>query len=270
MIFSVEQNQSGRNSPIEGTVDPYRVEAVDRAMRLLEALLDRGELTVTEAARMLDVAPSTAHRLLTTMAHRGFVDRGPRRRYLAGPRLVGERVVSASIPSLRRALRPALQGLYDTVGETVHLAILVGAEMQFVDGIEGVQALRIGLRIGARIPAYCTSGGKAVLADLEDATVTRIHAGGLLPWPGARTADLDGLRAELARVRRQRFGINREESEPGVVAFGAAVGAWAGRPLAALSVVFPEARCRTHDEAATFDALRAACDAAERALGGVG
>ena len=76
--LSVQQNPS----------DPYRIDSVDRAMQLLSLLTERSHLSVTEAATELGVAPSTAHRLLTTMAGRGFVVQGARRRYHPGPALL--------------------------------------------------------------------------------------------------------------------------------------------------------------------------------------
>jgi DNA-binding IclR family transcriptional regulator len=71
----------------------------------------------------------------------------------------------------------------------------VGADALFADGIEGGGALRVALRTGARIPPYCTSGGKAMLAALPDAAVLALHSGGLRPWPYQRLRTLDDLTA---------------------------------------------------------------------------
>ncbi len=251
--------------------DPYRVESVDRAMRLLGVLLDdRDAISVSGAAALLRVAPSTAHRLLTTMARRGFVHQRADRRYGLGRRLYGVSPQTRHIAPLRQLLRPYLHTLFEAVGETSHLMALVATDMQFVDGIESSQNLRVGLRIGARIPAYCTSGGKATLAELGDEIVAGLYRDGLQSWPGATVATLDELRAELSHVRSQRFGLNREENEAGVVAIGATLGAVHGYPPAAFAVAIPSIRVTPEHEQRTAEALRLVCAGARRLLARAG
>ncbi len=259
--LSVEQNLSR-----EAKADPYRVVSVDRALRLLELVIAQEAVTVSSAAEHLGVAPSTAHRLLTTMAQRGFVEQAPRRQYRAGIRLAGTVVPAGGIAPLRRLLRPHLNVLYEALQETVHLTVLVGAETQFVDGIESSQTLRVGMRIGSRIPAYCTSGGKAVLAELDDAELNALHSDGLRPWPSARIRSLAQLRAELHQVRQQHFAVNRGESEVGLTAIGVSLGAVPGFPTAAISVAVPEARFHAEDQARAVEALATAAAKARRAL----
>ncbi|MFD2794895.1 IclR family transcriptional regulator [Promicromonospora vindobonensis] len=246
----------------------YRIEAVDRAMVLLTLLVERESLSVTEAAASLGVAPSTAHRLLTTMAGRGFVEQGERKLYHPGPQLLGARAPQRSIPALVARMRPVLQALHDEVRETVHLVVLAGPDVQFVYGIEGQQTLRIGLRIGSRIPAYCTSGGKAILAALPADVVDGLHPEGLRPWPGRHAESLADLHAELDRVRRRGYGVNTEESELGVAAVGVAVGADAAQPAGAVSISLPTARYDPDDEARLVAPLRVAQDEAVRILAG--
>lgn len=245
--------------------DPYRVEAVDRALVLLSLLAQRTELSVTEAGRALGVAPSTAHRLLSTLCHREFAVQGDNRLYRAGPALVAL-ARPGSAPPLPELVRPYLRRLFDTVGETVHVMVRSGAEIRFVDGIEGDQPLRVGLRTGARMPAYCTSGGKAMLAELTQEAVDTLHADGLAPWPGEKIRDLAALRRELDTVRRNHFGLNYDESEPGVTAIGASIGVVGGEH-AALTVALPTVRFATVDSAAVTAKLLEACRDARQALG---
>ncbi len=219
----------------------YRVESVDRALSLLTLLVERGALSVSEAGAELGVAPSTAHRLLATLVHRGYAVQGPRRLYHPGPETAGY-PRARSGPPLRRIVRPYLERLFEQVGETVHLVVPVGTDVRFVDGIEGDQPLRVGLRIGSRLPSYCTSGGKAMLAALEWPEVESLYAAGLPPWPGAKVHDLQALRVQLADLRRRGYGLNEDESEPGVTALGAAIGFNGAAPVAAISIAVPSAR----------------------------
>jgi IclR family transcriptional regulator, acetate operon repressor len=132
--------------------------------------------------------------------------------------------------------------------------------------MEGDQLLRVGLRIGAQMPASCTSGGKAMLADLDWGEVEALHPQGLRPWPYAKLRDLPSLRRQLARVRRQGYGVNNEESEPGLTAIGASIRARSGRPLAALSVAVPTARFDPRHEPELAAKVMAAAGAAQRAV----
>ncbi len=220
----------------------YRVEAVDRALVLLTLLAEQGELSVTEAGRGLGVAPSTAHRLLSTLCHRGFAVQGENRLYRPGPGL--HRISAGSVPPLPDRIRPYLEDLHRAVGETVHLMVRRGSEVLFVDGIEGTQSLRVGLRVGARMPAYRTSGGKAMLADLPPGEVDVLHADEPAPRPGEKIRDLAALHRELRAARNNNFGFNHDESEPGVTAIGASIGFVNGQH-AALAVALPTARIVT-------------------------
>ena len=85
-----------------------------------------------------------------------------------------------------------------------------------------------------------------MLAALPDAAVQALHSGGLRPWPYQRLQTLEDLTAELAEVRARGYGVNRDESEVGVVALGVAIGARPDDPVAAISIAVPSPR---YDEA---------------------
>lgn len=235
----------------------HRIEAVDRALVLLSLLGEHGELSVTEAARELGVAPSTAHRLLTTLTYRDFAVQDSRRVYHPGPSLL-EPSRNHAVRALPRVLRPYLETLFTRTGETVHVMALLGADVVFLDGLEGTQALRVGLRTGTRMPAYCTSGGKAMLAELEPAEVDALHPQGLMPWPGEPIADLPGLHRELDQVRTRNFGLNHDESEPGVTAIGASLGRVEGQ-RAAFTVAVPTSRFASSSAEALAAELLQSC-----------
>lgn len=251
---------------MEQNLRHYRIDAVDRSLLLILLLNQRRAVSVSEVAEELGVAPSSAHRLLATLCYRGFAVQDRDRRYHPGPELTGTAHAPPPLPQLLRVMRPFIQDLFERAGESVHLVVPAGADVRFVDGMEGDQPLRIGLRTGARMPAYCTSGGKAMLAALDWSEVEALHPRGLRPWPHARIRDLPSLRRQLARTRKQGYGANVEESEPGVAAIGVSISPWPGRPVAALSVAIPTARFDRREEPGLYAHLREVCTAAERAL----
>jgi IclR family acetate operon transcriptional repressor len=217
-------------------VDPtpaYLVDAADKALQLLLLLQSSESLGVSEAAAHLDVARSTAHRLLATLRHRGFAVQAADRRYRAGPALRRSASANRSTTSLVELAGPLVAQLRDEVNETVHLVVLDGTDAVFLLSEEGRQPLRIGSRTGARLPARHASGGKVLLAALEPAELARRFAADLSP------EELAALETSLARVRQSGVGINRGETEEGIGAVALAVPGDSGAPIAALAVSLP-------------------------------
>jgi IclR family transcriptional regulator, acetate operon repressor len=145
----------------------YAVGSVDAALRLLLLLDAKGRLRISDAASFLDVAPSTAHRLLGTLRQQGFVEQdGASREYLLGPTILRLGLAALSRVNIRDVARPHIERLAETTGETVHIGVLRGPKILFVDSVESRRALRVASRLGALMWAHCTSLGKAVLAEL--------------------------------------------------------------------------------------------------------
>jgi len=252
---------------------PERIESVDRALLLLGLLNRQRTVSVSQAAAELGVAVSTAHRLLSTLRHRGFAVQDADRLYSAGPELIGAALPALparSLPRLVRSLHHHLEELFAEIGETVHVVVPAGMYVRFVDGIEGEQPLRVGLRTGGRMPAHCVSGGKATLADLDWVEVQTLYPQGLPPWPRAKIRDLPALQRYLEGVRERGYAINMEEGETGVCAVGVSVRGPDLVPVAGISVALPSVRF----EDAGVEPIRAALSrvrqAAEQTLAAEG
>jgi IclR family transcriptional regulator, acetate operon repressor len=217
-------------------------------LALVRLVARRGSVTVTEVSRELDVAVSTAHRLLATCVHEGFVRQdhvgGP---YLAGPALHElTLVVGSNAVSLRDAGADVLTGLREELGETVSVAILEGRGARFVQSLEGPQSVRVSSRLGRLLPAHSTSGGKAMLAALSsDALQARYPSHHLEATTARSITDWDALQRELARIRRRGWAVNLGETDPSVAALGAAVLLGTGEPVAAVCVAAPMSRLGT-------------------------
>ena len=227
--------------------DAAPLQSVDRALQLTLLLRGGRQLSVQEAAGVLGTAPSTAHRLLNALTRRGFAAQDRERRYVAGPVFVPE-VMQLNAGLLRRLAYPVLQNLHERLGETVQVMVLKRANILFVDGIEDVgRSLRVGMRIGDEMPAYCSAGGKALLAEMGNADVERLYRGGLTPWPTARFTTVSALKRHLTTVRRLGYGSSVEETERGVHGLGVSVRTPSGRTVAALTTAVPSVRFRRQD-----------------------
>jgi IclR family transcriptional regulator, acetate operon repressor len=221
----------------------YAVESVDNALRILQALRDSGRLRVSDIAAELGIARSTAHRLLSMLVYRDFAIRSDDHSYLPGPALSAPPLHGEPMARLRAQLRPYMEALRDSVRETVNLQVRLGAQTRFIYTVESGQVLRVGDRQGTIMPAWVTSGGKALLAELPDAQLAALlrRAAGRPPAgltdPGRRS-----LIGELQRVREQGWAENIEQSESGLCAVGMCVRDASGTAVAALSVAAPAAR----------------------------
>lgn len=234
------------------------VESVDRALVLILLMNEHGRVSVKTAAAHLDVAPSTAHRLLSSLAFRGFAIQGSDRRYGLGPALTDRGAEPLSLNKLRALARGPLLDVNIRLGETVQLMVLRGGNIQFVDGAESEFVLRVGMLVGDQMPAFVSAGGKAMLAQLNNAELEELYRGGLPAWPTSRIKTLAMLKRSMTEVRRAEFGTNFEETEQGVSGVGVSISDGMGRPIAALTVATPSIRFRRTVMGEQVDALRQA------------
>ena len=115
----------------------YAVESVDSALKILRLLCEAKQLPVSEVAERLDVAQSTAHRLLSMLVHHGFaIQEGRGREYRTGPMLLEMGFAAIRDMDVRQHARPILEAVRDKVNETVHLGVPYGQEVLYVEGVE--------------------------------------------------------------------------------------------------------------------------------------
>jgi IclR family acetate operon transcriptional repressor len=221
----------------------YPIESVDNALRLLLMFREQPTIRGADASRSIGVARSTAHRLLAMLQYHGLVEQDPESRaYHAGPALIEIGISVVREMDVRSAARPHIERLCQDVGETVHLAVLDGTEVLFIDSVESTKALRVGSRMGTRMPAHLTSLGKAMLAALPDERVRDLYPDEeLAGWTAHSIVTRTELLRSLEEVRRMGYATNFGESEE-VGAVGMAVCGPAGTPRASISVSAPSPR----------------------------
>lgn len=236
-------------------MDDTALGSVDRALVLLAMLYGGEILSVKAAAQRLGVAPSTAHRLLSSLRSRGFAIQDRARLYRIGPAFHTTAPDRLSFASLRRVAQPYMASTQTLIGETMHLMTLQNASVYFIDGIECDLPLRVALRTGARMPAYCSAGGKAMLASMNAPQVEELHEKGLTPWPTRKITTLKALERQLSHTRERGYGLNIEETEAGVCGIGVAITVADRAPIAAITFAVPSVRFKEHSERHYFDAL---------------
>ncbi|WP_433409716.1 IclR family transcriptional regulator [Saccharomonospora azurea] len=232
-----------------GPAPQYPIESVDNALKILLLLGERSELRLTEVAEYLGVASSTAHRLLAMLQYRGFIRQDSRSKvYRPGTALTAVAFAILQRFDVRETVRPSLESLNRELSETVHLGILDGTVVRFIDAIESPRAVRVASRLGQSMPANCTSTGKALLAQLSTDDLRRLFP----------NEELDGLTSnsirsrtdleiELDGVRRRGYATSNEESEEGVSSVSVAFPAGQSPVSLAMNVSVPVSRMNRSD-----------------------
>lgn len=248
--------------------DGANLQSVARAIRALELIAEAGELGVTELGRLLEVHKATASRLVTTLAHRGLVERDPvSEKYRLGFGLI--RLAGAAMAGLDlvRTGHPILDDLAERTRETVNLGVLSGDAVVYVDQISGTRAIVSVSWVGRRTPLHCTSNGKVLLAHLPEAERDRLLKGPLERLTPATIVDVDRLLKQLHEVRLRGYAQTLEELEEGLNAVAAPVRQADGEVIAALSVSGPAFRMRPLDLPRIARLTVEAANAVSRRLG---
>jgi DNA-binding IclR family transcriptional regulator len=214
--------------------------SVDNALRLIRYVLERNEVRLSDVADHLGVSKSTAHRLLSTLASRGFVTQTRSRTYLRG-RVLANREQATVGRKVQTLIRARLERLCADVGETCSYVVLEGNGIRFIDQITG-PAPAVRAKLGILLPAHTNSGGKALLAQLSDEAVEDLYPRGLPKSTGRGPRSVPQLRRELATIRRRGYGINVDEAARGVTAVGRHIRVPHGEVLGAMIIASPSVR----------------------------
>jgi IclR family acetate operon transcriptional repressor len=222
-----------------------RVQSLERALDLLEALAGADDLGVSEVAARTGLVPSTAHRLLGTLVARGYASQNPTTgRYLLGYKMLElTSGVQDRLARLRTAARPHLEAIQEETGETTNLVVLEGRDVVYIESVSGTRSVRLHTEVGRSIPAHTSGAGKALLAWRDPSDVTTLLDGASLAPSTPRTiTTLPALQDDLARIRRRGYATDNEEHEPGVACVATPVLDRGGRAIAAISISGPVSR----------------------------
>ena len=200
------------------------VQSIDRALSIIETLAGEKEgLGVTEISTRVGLHKSTVHRLLSALGERGYVEQRS-----GGAYRLGMKIVELSSLYLRRLLQLTKQ--------PVHLAMLDGLEIIYIDKIETIHSIRMYSQIGRRSPALCTATGKALLSGLPDAELCeKIRSTKLPTYTSRSITDPEALIKEIRLTRQRGWSRDDQEHEPGIRCIAAPIYDYRGNIIAAVS-----------------------------------
>lgn len=247
------------------------VPAVNRALDILELFLERPNLSAPEITERLGLPRTTVHELLTTLTERAYLIPTPGQptRYRLGMRLFQLGSVFADQLDLAHEAREIAQKVAANCDETVHVAVLDGADVVYVAKVDSTHPVRMVSAVGRRLPAHCTGVGKMLLsglsADALDARCPRDRElTGMTPRSITSPAK---LRTHLAQVRERALSYDECESNEAVYCVAAPVYDHTGAMVAAMSVSAPSIRWNPERRDEWGDLIRRGAEELSERLG---
>lgn len=216
---------------------PDFVQSLARGLSIVRAFdREHPALSLSEVALRVGLARAAARRCLLTLQHLGYVGSRGRTFFLL-PRILELGYSYLSSLDLTDLAQRAMEDLSRQTGQSCSMAVLAVRDIVYVVRVPTRRIMRIALNVGARLPAYATSMGRVMLADLDAAALDAWLAGAELHALTPQTKATPGaLRDELARVRRQGYALVSQELEPGLLSIAVPVRGADRRVVAGLNV----------------------------------
>ncbi|HEY2865019.1 MAG TPA: IclR family transcriptional regulator C-terminal domain-containing protein [Casimicrobiaceae bacterium] len=244
------------------TGDPNFMSSLARGLAVIRAFSQqRRELTIAQLSHRTDIPRAAVRRCLYTLGKLGYVGSDDGRTYSLRPRILALGHAYLSSTPLATAVQPLLDQISDELHESSSMAVLEGDEILYIArSSTTTRLMSIDLGLGSRLPAYCTSMGRVLLAELAPAQLDQYLARVELTRLTTRTVSTaPELKRMLAEVRRDGYAIVDQELEIGLRSMAVPVKDAAGRCVAAINVGTQSARVSVAEMQARFLApLRAA------------
>ena len=219
--------------------------ALDKALAVLELITEQHQAVgLPDLAAKMDMPRQSLHRILLQLEELGLIIRDASRdRFFVGPRLSQLSVNALFSENHSMPARVILQELVNDIQESCNIGVLDGMDFVYLDRVQSKQSLRIHLDVGNRVPAYCTSGGKVLLAHLKpkmrrnlvELKELKIHTKTTL-------TTLSGLEKSFKAALNSGYSVNNQELTAGIVGVAVPITDSTGRAIAALACHAPLAR----------------------------
>lgn len=197
---------------------------------------ERPRQSISEAAGAAGLDRATTRRCLLTLAHLGYADYDGKF-FTLTPRVLRLGTACLAAMPLPQRVQPHLDALSERSHESSSVAVLDGPEIVYVARAAQKKVMSIALMPGTRLPAYCTSLGRVLLAGLPEAALAACLAQSqLAPRTPFTLTDPAALLAEIARVRAQGYAVINQEVEIGLRSIAVPLRNARGQVVAALNI----------------------------------
>lgn len=197
---------------------------------------DQPRQSIAEVAAASGLDRATARRCLLTLAHHGYAD-WDGKFFTLTPRVLRLGTACLATMPLPQIVQPLLDRLSDEIGESSSVSILDGAEIVYIARAAQRKVMSISLMPGTRLPAFCTSMGRVLLAALPEAEAEAILRAAPMPARTPHTlTEVAAVLQELARIRLQGYAVNDQEVEIGLRSIAVPLVNARGRVVAAINL----------------------------------
>jgi IclR family pca regulon transcriptional regulator len=242
--------------------DPNFMASLARGLAVIRAFTQqRRSLTIAQVSKRTGIPRAAVRRCLYTLAALGYVGSDDGRNYALRPRILALGHAYLSSTPLVSAVQPLLDQLTSTLHESSSMAVLESDEILYVArSSTTTRLMSIDLGIGSRLPAYCTSMGRVLLAGVApaelDAYLSRVK---LVKLTGRTVTEPAELKVVLTKVRRDGYALVDQELEIGLRSIAVPVADAAGRVVAAINIGTQSSRVSVAEMESKFlPALQAA------------
>lgn len=209
-----------------------------RGLLVIQAFSEREpHLSISQVSKRTGLSRACVRRCLHTLSKLGFAGTDDERNFYLRPRVLALGHAYLSSTPVASAAQPILEYLSHILNESCSIALLDGMDIVYVARANVARIMAIDLGVGTRLPAFCTSMGRVLLAHLSadelEAVLPRIE---FTRYTEKTVTSVEKLRQALAAVRKEGYAIIDQELELGLRSMGVPVRSGAGRVMAAINV----------------------------------
>jgi IclR family transcriptional regulator, pca regulon regulatory protein len=220
------------------TGDPNFMTSLARGLIVIQAFTQQSpQMTISQLSVKTGLSRAAVRRCLYTLTKLGFAGAEDGSRYSLRPRMLTLSHTYTSSNTLSTAAQPILERMSTTLRESFSVATLDGEDIVYIARTQVSRVMAVDLHIGSRLPAYCTSMGRVLLAYLPTEQLEQYLAKAVLTPHTSRTiTSVEKLRLALRNVRRNGYALVDQEYEVGLRSLAVPVYAPSGRVVATVNL----------------------------------
>jgi DNA-binding IclR family transcriptional regulator len=224
--------------------DVNRVQSIDRAVAIIECFNEvKRELKLSEISEKLGLNKSTVHGIITTLKYHGFISQNEEtQKYKLGIRFieVGELVINSL--NIRKAVLSVIGEICDKVEETIHVGMLDGLDIVWIEKKECTKSIKTSTKIGERLPAYATADGKIILSFIDKEKIKNYLPKKIPKYTENTITNKAELIKRLEEAKQNGYTIDNEEFVEGIKCVAAPIFDHEGNVKFSLSTTGPAFR----------------------------
>lgn len=241
-LKNIESHPKNKLSPAAAleqyTGDPNFMASLARGLVVIQAFTPHSpQMTISQLSLRTGLSRAAVRRCLYTLCKLGFAGADAAQRYSLRPKMLSLANTYTASSTLANAAQPILERMSAQLGESFSVATLDGEDIVYIARTSVTRVMSVDLHIGSRLPAFCTSMGRVLLAwlpqDQLEAFLARVA---LTPFTPRTVDSVDKLRSILRNVRRNGYALCDQEFEVGLRSIAVPVQAPNGRVVATVNL----------------------------------